>query len=165
MVTAIASPAHLTISKSSFSSTCWEVLKHAREAANLRRMPVIESEDLLAGLAKSDTKVGRALVRAGATYAEILSCCTFHKCDFFEKRPFSENDVVSNFTSTARNAIAKSLILADIKGTDKVTEAELFEVIAGYNDEKFTSVAILERLEINKSALWNLAINPTQRPG
>jgi hypothetical protein len=139
---------------SSFSSGALLIIRAAREAANAHRAFSIGSEDLLAGAAKSETKVGEVLREHGVTYGEVLSCCHFSKLPMPEsKKHLDETDLASNFASDGKRVLGNTLIKASYRDNPSVTERDIIDELIGCDHTDTTSYQIVQRLGLDPSEI------------
>ncbi len=162
MTLTIAPPAPIRrgINKQSFSPTCWQIITDSKTITPICRTNAIESEHLLASVAKSETLYGEALRKCGITYGEVMTFCTYHKNDSFLPEPFNESRPLSNFSSDARNIVSKALIMAEARNKEPGVR-ELLETLDGTLEEKKPKSSqiiskILEERALTKGAMWNL---------
>lgn len=129
-----------------FTDPAKAVIRRSRHTANVHRSRGIGTDDLLATLAGSKTKIGEALSTNGVTYGQVLSCTRFYSEDGWADRELNESELGSNFDGGARNALSQAIIGAEMRNEDKATEIDLLNVLIGYSSNNFASYKVLQRL-------------------
>lgn len=112
----------------SFSSTAQNILRNSRGPANTRRAQKIESRDILASVAQSETPTGDVLRKHGITYGEVMSCRGYYPGKGTLDRPFDESNFKGNFTSDAMEIVNAAILAAasrDDISTREVNEVDL----------------------------------------
>ena len=137
----------LGLNLSNFSPGAQAIFEKSREAANEHRAVKIDTGDLLAATADSETLSGEVLRGHKVTYGEVLSCRTYHIGEGKANYPFNESDFESNFEREARVALFKTVKNTEEKKGPASTESDLLHTLLGYGHDDFTSYRIIKRLE------------------
>lgn len=141
MITAIA--------KNIFSPVAWNIVCGSLKPANIRKTNRVDTSDLLASLADSDTKPGNLLKSQGVTFGEVMTCVRYHKQRFGSDLEIDPENVDLIFDSEGKEALNKAMKIASSHDKSQVTEDDLFVSLTGINDLKspnFNSERIIRRI-------------------